>query len=70
MNRDGVYMLDTNIFIFMLRGLKAQDSNSAQHHAAQRVRNQIEKHLKKGGAVCVSMVTPILSEAGIMAPKG
>jgi len=64
MRHDSTYMLDTNILIFMLRGLKAQNNTHTQAHAAQRIRSQIEMHLKAGASVCVSMVTVCELEYG------
>ncbi len=64
MSRDGIYMLDTNILIFMLRGLKKQGCSHAQQCSAKRVRNQIEQHLNAGVSVCVSMVTVCELEYG------
>ena len=56
MKRDRIYMLDTNILIFMLRGLKASDP-SPQRVSAQRVRDQIVTHMNAGATVCVSAIT-------------
>jgi tRNA(fMet)-specific endonuclease VapC len=57
-------MLDTNILIFMLRGLKAQGSGSFMNNAALRIRGKIEENIKAGTSVCVSMVTVCELEYG------
>ncbi|MBT3295600.1 MAG: type II toxin-antitoxin system VapC family toxin [Verrucomicrobia bacterium] len=57
-------MLDTDILIFMIRGLKDPDHTSARHTKAQRIRRRIQRHLTAGATVGVSMVTVCELEYG------
>lgn len=60
----GIYMLDTDILVFMIRGLKVSDHSSAHYAKAQRIRRRIQRHLRAGAAVGVSMVTVCELEYG------
>ena len=59
-----LYMLDTDILVFMIRGLKDPDRASARHVKAQRIRRRIQRHLRAGATVGVSMVTVCELEYG------
>ncbi len=53
----GAYMLDTNILVYMLRGFKAANAGRDIHQRAERIRNRIERELRHGAAIYISMVT-------------
>ena len=59
-----VYMLDTDILVFMIRGLKIEDRASARRVKADRIRRRIQRHLRTGATVGVSMVTACELEYG------
>lgn len=58
------YMLDTDILIYMLRGLKISDSQDERRLRAERIRNRIERVITGGGSVRVSMITVCELEYG------
>ena len=59
------FMLDTDILIFMLRGLKVADPQDERRRRAERIRNRIECQISEGGQVCVSMITVCELEYGV-----
>lgn len=64
--REARYMLDTDILVYMLRGLKVVNTKDERRVCAERIRGQIENHLKNGSVVCVSMVTVCELEYGAL----
>jgi len=60
----GLYMLDTDTLVFMIRGLKLTDRSSTRYMKARRVRRRIQRHLRAGATVGVSMVTVCELEYG------
>jgi tRNA(fMet)-specific endonuclease VapC len=59
-----LYMLDTDILVFMIRGLKLADRSSTRYIKAQRIRRRIQRRLRAGRTVAVSMVTVCELEYG------
>lgn len=60
----GRYMLDTDILVYMLRGLKTQGRRSEARQRAERILDRIERELRNGATVHVSMVTVCELEYG------
>ncbi len=58
------YMLDTDILVYMPRGLKTPDRHSEARQRAERIRDRIERELRNGATVHVSMVTVCELEYG------
>lgn len=57
-------MLDTDILVFMIRGLKLTDHSAPCYVKAIRIRRRIQRRLRAGAAVGVSMVTVCELEYG------
>jgi len=57
-------MLDTDILIYMLRGLKSLNTSSEVRKRAERIRDRIAHELRDGATVHVSMVTVCELEYG------
>lgn len=53
----GVFMLDTNMLIFIIRGLKRQRTDPASHGKAERILGRIRREQAGGATVGVSAVT-------------
>lgn len=62
--KGGRYMLDTDILVYMLRGLKSANASSEVRERAERIRDRIEHELRDGTTVHVSMVTVCELEYG------
>ena len=60
----GIYMLDTDILVFMIRGLKLTDHSSSRYVKAARIRRRIQRRQRAGATVGVSMVTVCELEYG------
>ena len=58
------YLLDTDILIYMLRGLKDSVKSPVHRQAARRIRKRIQTHLDQGIPVCLSMVSACELEYG------
>ncbi len=58
------YMLDTDILVYMFRGMKSRNVRSVVRQRAERIRNRIQRELQNGSAVCVSMITVCELEYG------
>lgn len=59
------YMLDTDILIYLLRGLKIAKPQDNRRSCAERIRDQVESHSSAGSQVCVSMITVCELEYGV-----
>ena len=57
-------MLDTDILVFMIRGLKLTDHSAPRYVKANRIRRRIQRRLRAGASVGVSMVTVCELEYG------
>ncbi|MDP6525280.1 MAG: type II toxin-antitoxin system VapC family toxin [Kiritimatiellia bacterium] len=57
-------MLDTDILVFMIRGLKFTDHSAPRYVKASRIRRRIQRRLRAGASVGVSMVTVCELEYG------
>ena len=51
------YMLDTNILVYMLRGFKAANARREIRHRAEHIQARIERELRHGATIYISMVT-------------
>lgn len=60
----GRYMLDTDILVYLLRGLKLPNARSEFRQRAERIRERIERELRNNATVHVSMVTVCELEYG------
>jgi tRNA(fMet)-specific endonuclease VapC len=60
----GRYMLDTDILVYVLRGLKTPNARSEARKRAERIHARIERELRDGATVYVSMVTVCELEYG------
>jgi len=58
------YMLDTDILVFMLRGLKLPDAKNERRVQAERIRKRIEQKLRAGSMIYISTVTVCELEYG------
>jgi tRNA(fMet)-specific endonuclease VapC len=58
------YLLDTDILIFMLRGLKNSAKSPAHRQAARRIRKRIETQIQQGRPVGLSMISACELEYG------
>jgi tRNA(fMet)-specific endonuclease VapC len=58
------YMLDTDILVDMLRGLKVSRAGDERRRRAERIRGRIERALGGGAVLHVSMVTVCELEHG------
>lgn len=58
------YMLDADVLIYMLRGLKCPDRRDERHQRADRIRDQIERNIADGASICISMITVCELEYG------
>jgi tRNA(fMet)-specific endonuclease VapC len=59
------YMLDTNVLVDMLRGLKVRRVRDERRKRGERICNRIERELRAGAAIHVSMVTVCELEHGV-----
>ena len=57
-------MIDTDILVFMLWGLKSTTHGSETRQRADRIRQRIEQHLRDGATIYISMVTVCELEFG------
>ncbi len=57
-------MLDTDILVYMLRGLKSPNISPESHQRAERIRDRVASELADGSTVYVSMVTVCELEYG------
>lgn len=58
------YLLDTDILIYMLRGLKDSVKSPVHRQSARRILKRIQAHLQQGTPVCLSMVSACELEYG------